>query len=152
MMVERIFTRTPNSDSPIDHHCVKLVAGAGIEGDRYFDKHEEPGQSLTLIEAEEIEAFCRAHGRPQDFSVTGRNFITRGARLNELVGREFMVGGLRLVGVELCEPCMGFGLALQSPSLSPAEVVKHWVHRAGLRASVLSSGELSVGAQMSSDA
>ena len=32
-----------------------VVAGAGIEGDRYFGRHEEPGQNITLVEAEEID-------------------------------------------------------------------------------------------------
>jgi hypothetical protein len=49
--------------------------------------------------------------------------------------------------VELCEPCLGLGEALATPDLPPADVVKQWVHRAGLRADALSSGELPVGAE-----
>jgi len=122
-----------------------VVAGAGIEGDRYFDRHEEPGQNITLVEAEEIERFILEQGRPHDLSITGRNLVTRGVRLNELVGKEFTVGAVLLRGVELCEPCLGLGQALALDEFTPATVVKSFVHRAGLRADVLSTGAISVG-------
>ncbi len=145
MTVERIFTRAPSSKTQLEHDRVTVVAGAGIEGDRYFDHHDEPGQNLTLIEGEEIEAFLSEHARPYDLSISGRNLVTRGVRLNDLVGREFFIGSVRCRGVELCEPCLGFGTSLQSAEMPAAEVVRVWVHRAGLRADALSSGEIALG-------
>ncbi len=145
-MIERIFTRSATDGSTHEHQSVLVVAGAGIEGDRYFDRHEEPGQNVTLVEAEEVERFITEHGRVNDLSITGRNLVTRGVRLNELVGKEFNVGAVRLRGVELCEPCLGLGAALAQGQLTPAHVVKSFVHRAGLRADVLSTGSISVGA------
>jgi MOSC domain-containing protein YiiM len=127
---------------------VNVVSGVGIVGDRYFGRHDEPGQNITLVEAEEIESFIAEHGRPHDLSITNRNVVTRGIRLNELVGREFMVGDVRLRGVELCEPCMGLGKSLASPGLPAAKVVKRLLHRAGLRADVLSSGVIARGAKI----
>jgi MOSC domain-containing protein YiiM len=151
--IERIFIRQPGSNLNIERETVRIVAGAGIEGDRYFDTQDEPGQNVTFVEAEAIEAFeafAREYRRPLDLSVTGRNVVTRGVRLNELVGREFIVGAVRFRGVELCEPCLTLGEALATPTLPPARVVKHWLHRGGLRADALSSGELSVGAAFKS--
>ena len=145
MSIERIFIRPPGGNTPVEQQCVCVVAGAGIEGDRYFHAHDEPGQNITFIEAEEIEAFAREHRRPVDLSTTGRNIVTRGVRLNDLVGREFVVGAVHFRGVELCEPCLSLGEALASPTLSPANIVKHWLHRGGLRAAALTSGELHVG-------
>lgn len=145
-MIERIYTRPPAGGATVEHRAVRVVAGAGIEGDRYFDRHDEPGQNLTLIEAEEIERFLAAQGRPHDLSVTGRNLVCRGVRLNDLVGREFRIGDVRLRGVELCEPCLGLGEALAAEGLRPADVVRQFVHRAGLRADVLDDGTLAVGA------
>jgi MOSC domain-containing protein YiiM len=145
--VERIFTRAASSSSHTEHRAILVVAGAGLEGDRYFDRHDEPGQNVTFIEAEEIEAFFAEQQRAPDFSASGRNIITRGVRLNELVGVEFFVGTVRFRGVELCEPCLGLGQALATSALPPAKVVKRLVHRAGLRADALSSGELAVGAK-----
>ena len=147
LTVERIYTRKHSGGAQTSHESVRVVAGAGIEGDRYFDRHDEPGQNITFVEAEAIEAFQDEHHRPRDLSVTGRNVVTRGIRLNELVGREFLVGSVRFQGVELCEPCMGLGEALASPTLSAAAVVKHLVHRAGLRAHALTNGELAVGGE-----
>lgn len=149
MTVERIYTRPAEGAAQREHAQVSVVAGAGIEGDRYFGRHEEPGQNLTLVEAEEIEAFLDAHQRPYDLSITGRNVVTRGVRLNELVGREFLLGTLRLRGVELCEPCLGLGDVLAAPGLPAAAVVKQFVRRAGLRADVLSGGPLACGARLS---
>ena len=148
MFVERIFTRLTRGAAKVEHQRVRVVAGSGIEGDRYFDCHDEPGQNVTFIEAEELERFADEHARARDFSVTGRNIVTRGVRLNELVGREFVVGGVRFRGVELCEPCRKFGNALAGPDIACARIVKLWVHRAGLRADALSSGEFSVGSRI----
>jgi MOSC domain-containing protein YiiM len=151
-MIEHLFIRPPEGGQQIEQQRVQVVQGAGIRGDRYFEAQDEPGQNVTFIEAEEIEAFAATQQRSVALSVTGRNVVTRGVRLNELVGRTFTVGGLRFRGVELCEPCLGLGEALSTPALSPAEVVKQWVRRGGLRADALSSGELAVGAQFAGDA
>jgi MOSC domain-containing protein YiiM len=146
MNVERIFTRPKDGEAQAEQTRVRVVAGKGIEGDRYFGRADEPGQNVTFVEAEEIEAFLRACERPLDLSRTGRNIVTRGIRLNDLVGKEFVVGQVRFRGVELCEPCSGFGRAMASPGVSPAQVVKRMLHRAGLRADALSSGEIVCGA------
>lgn len=145
-MIERIFTRSPDDGRDAEHREVRVVAGAGIEGDRYFGRQDEPGQNLTLVEAEEIERFVADHGLAPDLSITGRNLVTRGVRLNDLVGREFRIGGVRLRGVELCEPCLGLGESLAGPGRTPAMVVRAFAHRAGLRVDVLDSGSIAVGA------
>lgn len=144
-MIEHIFIRARTERRPTACQSVQVLAGKGIEGDRYFDCHDEPGQNVTLVEAEEIERFQQTQGRAHDLSVTGRNLVTRGVRLNELLGRTFRVGGVVLRGVELCEPCLGLGTALASENITPAKVVTAFVHRAGLRAEVLSGGTVSIG-------
>lgn len=148
MTIERICVR-PGPGAPTRQRLrVQLVAGKGIEGDRYFGVDGEPSVNVTLVEAEEIERFQRECGVPVDLSVTGRNFVTRGVRLNALVGREFSIGGVRLLGSELCEPCLTLGQALANPSCGPAEAVKRMLRRGGLRARVLTSGEVAVGARV----
>ena len=148
MTAERIFVRQSSAGPQTEHQCVEVVAGAGIKGDRYFDRHDEPGQNITLIEAEEIESFISEYQRTPDLSISNRNIVTRGVRLNDLVGKEFMVGEITLRGVELCEPCLGLGKTLASPELPPAQVVKRLLHKARLRADVLSSGALACGAKI----
>jgi MOSC domain-containing protein YiiM len=146
-VIEHIFIRSERGAPPLEQDRIEVVAGAGIRGDRYFDAHDEPGQNITFIEAEEIEAFAKRTGLKVNASCTGRNIVTRGVLLNKLVGKVFEVGGLRFRGVELCEPCLIFGTSVAAATLPPAAVVKDWVRRAGLRADALSSGTLTVGAQ-----
>lgn len=145
MTVERIFTCPTSEGQLLEHIKVKVIAGAGIEGDRNFGKRNHPGQNITLIEAEEIESFLKSHARPYDLSVTHRNVVTRGVRLNDLVGQEFFIGTVLFRGVELCEPCLRLGELLQSPELSAPQAVRYWAHRAGLRANAISTGEIALG-------
>jgi MOSC domain-containing protein YiiM len=125
--------------------AAELVAGSGIVRDRYFGRTDHPGRNLTLVEAEEIERFNREHGGRAPIDGTRRNVVTRGIRLAPLVGAEFSIGGVRLRGVELCEPCSQLGGSLATDALGAAGVVKALVHRAGIRAEVLTSGTIRVG-------
>src|SRR5688572_1296533 len=72
-----------------------VVAGRGIQGDRYFrddgdgtfheaDKH---GQDLTLIEAEAIEGLAADTGIELSPGEARRHVVTRGVATNDLVGR-----------------------------------------------------------------
>jgi MOSC domain-containing protein YiiM len=118
----------------------------GPVGDRNFGVSVHPGQNLTLVESEEIELFCARRARATDLSITRRNLVTRGIRLNALLNAEFTIGTVRLRGVELCEPCSILGNNLRSESIAPASVIRHWVGRGGLRVDVLNDGEIVPGA------
>jgi MOSC domain-containing protein YiiM len=152
VFVERIFTSPERGASQIERERIALVRGMGAVGDRNFGVSRHPGQNLTLVEAEEIERFCAEQARVSDLSLTRRNLITRGVRLNDLVNREFSIGGVKLRGVELCEPCTILGGALSSESLPTPSVIKRWVGRGGLRVDVLSDGEIVRGAKINTDA
>ena len=154
-VLEDILLTAHAGDAIISVDSVWAIAGRGLEGDRYFlgtDRFsagervaaaaQRPRGEVTLIEAEAIEAFAGESGLPFTARLARRNLVTRGVRLNDLVGRVFRVGGpggVRLRGWELCEPCTG--LARQSwPAVLPG-----LVHRGGLRAQILDDGELRVG-------
>lgn len=149
MTLERIYIRPLQGAATQQRLRAELVTSMGIEGDRYFGVVSRPSVNVTLIEAEEIEAFLGVFKLPVDLSVTGRNLVTRGVRLNRFVGKEFQVGMVRLKGVELAEPCLTLGeqlpKAVQRPDMAPAEVVRRFVRRAGLRAEVMFGGEIRVG-------
>ncbi len=68
-----------------------------------------------------------------------RNVVTRGIDLNALVGREFRIGPLRAFGQRLCEPCAHL------QRLTRPGVVAGFVHQGGLRADILTDGEIHVG-------
>jgi hypothetical protein len=117
-----------------------VTPGEGLEGDRYpagrgTFASPRPGSALTLIEAEVCESF----EPPLRADEHRRNVVTRGIRLNGLVGREFAIGRVRCVGVRLCEPCATLERYTQRTILRPL------VHRGGLRADVLDRDEIRVG-------
>jgi MOSC domain-containing protein YiiM len=140
--VEQIFLADPESPTyPVD--SVLAITGRGLEGDRYLaaeDSWAVSGSAITLIEAEQIEAIRAEHGVDLGDGRSRRQVVTRGVRLNDLVGQEFSVGAARCRGVELCEPCMHLTRLLGEPNL-----IKAAVHRAGLRADILSGGQIAVG-------
>jgi MOSC domain len=128
---------------PVDQ--VRAVAGQGLEGDRYFMgegtffEERKPGQDITLIEAEAIEALAREDGIELDRGETRRNVVTRGIGLNDLVGRRFAVGEVECVGQRLCDPCTHL------ERLTKPGVLKGLARRGGLRADVVAGGRIAVG-------
>jgi len=123
---------------------VEAVPGAGLVGDRYFLKQgtffkPEPAFELTLIEAEAIEAAAREDEVKLAAGEARRNVVTRDVPLNHLVGREFMIGVVRIRGIRLCEPCSHLQTLVGLP------VIKALRHRGGLRAQILTGGVIRVG-------
>src|SRR5216117_4374381 len=124
---------------------IRAVPGKGLEGDRYFwesgtySDRPGPDREVTLIESEAIEAMARDNQITIPPGATRRNVTTRGAPLNHLVGQEFEVGQVRLLGIRLCEPCSHL------ESLTQKGVLAGLVHRGGLRATILTDGTIRVG-------
>jgi MOSC domain-containing protein YiiM len=123
---------------------VRVLPGRGLEGDRYakgigtFSKSK--GQrDVSLIESEAMEAFERESGTSLSAAECRRNVLTRGVRLNDLVGKEFQVGNIRMRGLRLCEPCTHL-VRLTHPA-----TLRGLVHRGGLYAAILNEGEIAVG-------
>lgn len=125
--------------TPVD--AAELTSEQGLVGDRHAGRRAV----VSLIAAEEVEAFNAATGLDVDPAETGRNIVTRGVDLNALVDRRFRLGGVELEGFELCEPCVTLGGRLGTEAISVAEVVRRFTHRAGLRAFVRSSGSIRAG-------
>jgi MOSC domain-containing protein YiiM len=117
-----------------------------LEGDRYFKKSGTysnipgGGRQITLIELESVEALKRDLKIELEPAQTRRNIVTRGVPLNHLVGRQFRLGReVMLQGVRLCEPCNHL------ESLTVRGVREGLLHRAGLRADIISGGAIRVG-------
>ena len=124
---------------------VKAIPGRGIEGDRYFEgtgfwsNHPGEGREITLVEMEAIEGLAREKNIALKPAEMRRNLVTRGVPLNHLIGKEFQVGDVRLVGIRLCEPCHYL------EELTTKGVLAGLIHRGGLRANVLTGGAVRVG-------
>jgi MOSC domain-containing protein YiiM len=113
------------------------IAGRGLEGDRYHDGRgtfSGPGHGyqLTLVEAEVLDEL------DLPWEEARRNIATRGIDLNALVGRRFTVGAVECIGRRLAEPCAHLERVSRPGLLRPL------VHRAGLRADILSGGSIAL--------
>lgn len=123
---------------------VRAIAGVGLEGDRYalrtgqYSPDPKVDRDLTLIAAEEIERLGDLFGIELAPGESRRNVTTRGIDVNALVGRRFRIGTVEAEGTRLCEPCAYLQGLLGRPVLEPL------VHRAGLRARIVTGGEIGV--------
>lgn len=123
----------------------RLVAGIGIEGDRYalgkghFSEEGRWGQALTLIEVEAIEMLSVVHGIKIPVVDARRNIVTRNIDLNALMGKKFRIGEILCQGSRLAEPCAWL------QKTTPPGTLRGLVHRGGLRADILESGTIREG-------
>lgn len=116
---------------------VECVAGQGLRGDRFFGYKANYKGQVTLFAAEVFEAMC-AELRLAEVSPAAlrRNLIVRGGDLNALIGKEFELQGVRLVGAEECRPCYWMDGAVGPGA-------EAWLKgRGGLRCRILSDGWL----------
>lgn len=124
---------------------VRAVPGRGLEGDRYFNgtgtysQTPGSGRQVTLIEAEALETLERDYHLKLQPKDSRRNIVTRRVALNHLVGREFRVGEVVLLGTRLCEPCSHL------EQLTGRKVSKGLRHRGGLRAEIMAGGMIRAG-------
>lgn len=139
--VLHIFVAPTRGASMEPRDMVTAIADTGLLGDRYAkpSNRRGPDYQLTLIEIENIEAFARSVSRPFTPDMPRRNVVTRGVALNDLCGKQFRVGEVVLEGIELCEPCSLFA------KRAGREVLKHFLHRGGLRTRIVEGGEIRVG-------
>jgi hypothetical protein len=119
----------------------EAIEGRGLRGDRYgrgvetFSDPNGRGYDLTLVEAEALEALA-ASGVELAPAEARRNLVVRGVALDGLIGRRFRVGEVECLGQRRCEPCAHL------ERLTQPGVLRGLVHRGGLRADVLSGGEI----------
>ena len=128
----------------------RLVAGRGVEGDRYYlgtgiYSSKPDIREITLFEVETLEALARndpplqkepIHMSPADHR---RNLTTRGVPLNHLVGKRFRVGEAVLLGGRLNFPCKYLEELLELPVYLPI------LNRSGLNCWVEKGGIIRVG-------
>jgi len=121
----------------IEVPIIECVAGRGIPGDRYFDFKDDYKGQLTFFSLEVFNELC-AVLPVHDCSpaLARRNVITRSADLNQLIGQDFEVHGVRFHGMEECRPCYWMDRAIAPGTY---QFLKG---RGGLRAKILTSGKL----------
>ena len=120
----------------------RLVAGIGLEGDRYAtqlgtysNKHHIDRQA-TLIEVEVLEALARDRNVELAPHEHRRNLTTRGVPLNHLVGQYFRITDCVLYGGRLNVPC------LYLENLLAKKVFKALLNRSGLNCRIVVGGTI----------
>lgn len=163
-----IFTAPASRQPMLSHDAVQVKQGQGIVGDRYYRarlprtattssqtavRRNTPNaiNHITFIEEEALALFNQELGLCVQAAALRRNLLTRGVRLNALVGQTFSVGDIMVRGIELSEPCAVIGQLLQTQTISATTIIKSLHLRGGLRAEILSSGIIRTGNNISTD-
>ena len=123
-----------------DVNEVQAIAGKGILNDRYYQDNNDKETQITFIESENIDYYNTNNQSNIKYIEFRRNIITENISLNELVGKEFFVGKVRLKAHDLCRPCK----YLQN-RLKQNNFVKEFLHKGGLRCEILTDGIIKVG-------
>ena len=119
---------------------INVIAGKGIMGDRYFKENNDKKNQITLIEKENIDYFNKLNNTQIKSVEFRRNIITEEVRLNELVGKVFSLGNVKLKGIDLCRPCKNLQETLKQKNL-----IKEFLRKGGLRCEIIKDGKISVG-------
>lgn len=118
---------------------VEVFANKGILQDRYFNEINEKDTQITLIESENVEYINKSMGinfLDIDFR---RNIITKGIKLNQLVGKKIKVGQVTMKVHRLCDPCRYLQDLLNQKNL-----IKTLLNKGGLRCELLTNGKISI--------
>ena len=119
---------------------VKAIAGEGLENDRFCKNNNHKTSQITLIEKEIIDDFNSLLNLKIPYKNFRRNIITEGIRLNELVGKKFNIGKVKVKAHDLCRPCK----SLQD-NLGQENIIKEFLQKGGLRCEILTGGKIFVG-------
>jgi len=119
---------------------VEAIAGKGLINDKHFKDGNEVRCQITLIEIENINYYNRISNTTIPAISFRRNIITEGIKLNELVGKEFIIGKVRVKAHDLCRPCKYL-----EESLKQKNIVKEFLYKGGLRCEILADGKIFIG-------
>jgi MOSC domain-containing protein YiiM len=132
--------RAPDNHPLLEVPQIECVAGHGIQGDRFYDYRDDYKGQITFFAFEVFERLIRHFGLTEiSPGALRRNVIVSGVELNDLIGEEFSVQGVRLRGTAHCKPCYWLDQAV-APGTE-----KFLEGNGGLRAQILSDGIIALG-------
>jgi MOSC domain-containing protein YiiM len=129
----------PGEHPIVECEEIRVAAGRGIEGDRFFDYKADFKGQITFFADEVYEWLCEKleiWDKPP--SVFRRNVITRGVDLNSLIGKKFEIQGVHFLGAEESTPCYWMNTAFGDGAETEL------AGNGGLRAKILSDGTLKI--------
>jgi len=119
---------------------IEVLANKGVIGDRHFKDFNDPYCQLSLIESENIDYYNLKYGLNIPYVNFRRNIVTKGVRLNELVGKKLQIGNVELEGIDLCRPCRHL-----TEVLDQNNILREFIRKGGLRCQILSSSTINIG-------
>ena len=132
---------TSNNNKKIEEvETIEVMANKGVVGDRHFNNYNDPYCQLSLIEAENIDEYNLKFGLNIPYLDFRRNIITKGIKLNDLVGKKLSIGNVEVEGIDLCRPCRHL-----TEMLDQENILKEFLRKGGLRCQILSSSKINVG-------
>ncbi len=132
--------RAPDDHPLIEVPQIECVAGHGIRGDRFYDYRDNYKGQITFFSFEVFEKLTQHFGlTDKSAGAARRNIVVSGIELNDLIGEEFSIQGVRLRGTAHCKPCYWMDQAI-APGAE-----KFLNGNGGLRAQILSDGVIAAG-------
>ena len=138
--VVEIFITPAGGDTMQRVEEIEALAGCGLRGDRYCKRSgywtDVDECEVTLIEAECLEEIRAKTGINVEDGEHRRNLVTRGVRLDDLLGKRFQVGK---AGLEYDRPRPPCG---HVETLTEAGMTRALINRGGICARVVVSGTI----------
>ena len=138
--VFKIGITSGNSKKIEEVDSIEVLANKGVVGDRHFDDYNDPYCQLSLIESENIDYYNTKFGLNIPYIDFRRNIITKGVRLNDLVGKKLLIGNVKVEGIDLCRPCRHL-----TEMLDQGNILKEFLRKGGLRCQILTSSKINIG-------
>tara|TARA_B100001778_G_C18376584_1_gene533258 strand:+ start:143 stop:589 length:447 start_codon:yes stop_codon:yes gene_type:complete len=134
-----------NNNKPINEvSSINVLANKGVVGDRHFKEFNDPYNQLTLIESENIDYYNTKYSLNIPYVDFRRNIITKGIKLNDLVGKKILVGKVELEGIDLCRPCKHL-----SEVLGQENIIKEFLRKGGIRCQILTTSSIKISDKIS---
>ena len=141
--VYKIGISNKNNQEIKEVNSINVLANKGVVGDRHFQEFNDPYNQMSLIESENIDYYNIKYGLKIPYLDFRRNIVTKGIKLNDLVGKKFHIGNVELEGIDLCRPCRHL-----SEVLNQDNIIKEFLRRGGLRCRILTSSSIEVGSKI----
>ena len=138
--VFKIGIANSNSKKINEVSSIDVLANKGIVGDRHFNEYNDPYNQLSLIESENIDYYNLKYGLNISYINFRRNVVTKGIKLNGLIGKKLLIGNVKVKVIDLCRPCKHL-----TEMLNQYNILKEFLRGGGLRCQILSSSKINSG-------
>ena len=141
--VYKFGTSNKNNQQINEVNSIDVLTNQGVVGDRHFKEFNDPYNQLSLIESENIDYYNIKFGLNIPYLSFRRNIVTKGIKLNDLVGKKFQIDNVDLEGIDLCRPCRHLCEILEQDN-----IIKEFLRGGGLRCQILSSSSIRIGSKI----